>query len=91
MNKSILVIDTPNSCSECELCNKEADTLWCLALYNSKFDDNVTNGKSQFCPLQDTTELLKEIKYALQDNREYLYESLLNKLYKALDWNDDHV
>ena len=54
MNKSILVIDTPNSCEDCELCDGLYDYI-CLRL--GEVDESVENGtKDLRCPLKPMPE-----------------------------------
>ena len=48
MNKSILIIDTPFGCEDCELC---IDDYFCLRL--GEVDESVENGtKDLRCPLR---------------------------------------
>lgn len=53
MSKSILVIDTPESCIDCPIhfYHDIEDTDWCL---HRRIDVNVTQGeKPDWCPLRD--------------------------------------
>ena len=75
MSKSILVIDTPKSCSECDLC--EHITWWSKEKITANFDcailgiekfskdskDSWSSPRHPQCPLQDTTELLEALEY----------------------------
>ena len=50
MNKSILVIDTPNYCSECPLCYEERDTYRDCCSFNGY--PILTSDKPDWCPLK---------------------------------------
>ena len=90
MSKSILIIDTPKSCSECEFSQMEdwGDEC-CILLPYEKGVNNVEKhiGIHPQCPLQDTTELLEALEsfslyYGAQ---QYVEETkAYNKLHKAL-------
>ena len=99
MSKSILVIDTPKSCSECECkgYRKGFNELCCILLVNKLHTTKLISltGIRKDCPLQDTTELLEaleELKYAttlgkesFRKDKNYFY----NKLHKALGGQDE--
>ena len=91
MSKSILPpIDTPKSCRECPLFKSEYNSYTLEHFMMCKVNGKLNIGKDYAtkchpqCPLQDTTELIQLIKYALKDERTYLYEKLLNDTLKAL-------
>ena len=92
--KSILVVDTPKNCSECEFYIGFDDDGYGVC-HNGSFDINCNKAKEQRhpqCPLQDTTDLLEaleELKLEYEgDLRGFLdfeeAKRLYNKLYKAL-------
>ena len=88
MSKSILVIDTPKRCSECELRTGDGE-MFCIPTgkylwdYMYKYD-----GCHPQCPLQDTTELLEALKQLDEEvdwsQSNIDWEETCLKLYKAL-------
>jgi len=94
--KSILVIDTPNSCNECEFKGYKSENVQytcCSRLDYCLYDNMLENGKFKNCPLQDTTELLQELEkviaYAHDSYYSKEHESAHNKLYKSLGGLDN--
>lgn len=62
MSKSMLPpFDTPNSCSECPL-NSKYDYGRKKRCFITKGDTTKIQGIKRNCPLQDTTELLKDLE-----------------------------
>ena len=107
MSKSILVIDTPKSCSECDF--KFGNLDYRKKCYCLRTGEEVQNYMKQErhpqCPLQDTTELLEAVcrlgsranrlfKIRPKDNqfdKEEQNDVLIDKLYKALGLNNDII
>ncbi len=52
MNKSILVIDTPENCIDCRLCSCVYGTKSCIAADRAIFLENKEN-KPSWCPLKN--------------------------------------
>ena len=78
MSKSILVIDTPKSCSECEL-KKICKIYQDIKSYD--IQGYQSSRQHPQCPLQDTTELIK--KY---DKLQIELESYLTRMaYKDIE------
>ena len=75
--KSILVIDTPNSCSECR--NME-NNVRCIYKYWGKAQTQ----RHPQCPLQDTTELLEALNYIKIITKDKNKIKSYYKLYNAL-------
>ena len=90
MSKSILVRDTPKSCSECNMgvaFSAHYGTVKCLADNELKECNKYefTNDRHPQCPLQDTTELLEVLDRNILglSNKDY------TMLHKALGGNDE--
>ena len=94
--KSILLVDTPKSCSECDF--KFGNLDYRKKCYCLRTGEEVQNYMKQErhpqCPLQDTTELLEALEediFELDDSFIYRTDETLKeivvdlkKLYKAL-------
>ena len=98
MSKSILIIDTPKSCTECKLIVVANSKLYCPLIrrvgeaieINKWVNEKM---KHHRCPLQDTTELLEALGM-IGNQKDYMgyspfkesmsIKSHYNKLHKAL-------
>ena len=60
--QSLLVIDTPKSCSECELSRYIFNVNGTFCSINGKEVSHIKT-KPSTCPLQDTTELLEALEF----------------------------
>ena len=57
MNKSILLIDTPESCRDCVLRGKDMDIDFCGVTGRVIYDEVTDRVISQYCPLRPMPEL----------------------------------
>ena len=89
MSKSILVIDTPKSCSECRYRVRDTDGVYCvngieeLCPYGRKYNE-YEHKVHPLCPLQDTTELLEALEELSKNMRFESDIDAYNKLHEAL-------
>jgi hypothetical protein len=86
VSKSILVIDTPNSCWSCELRKS------CKVIPRNQSSIKWNEIHPQ-CPLKNTTELLKALDYMMyyhkNINKICDLTQAYNKLKQAFDWSDE--
>ena len=85
MSKSILVIDTPESCHKCEF-SEFGDLICGIARCNMSKKES--NKKPNWCPLRDLPEKKKEKQYTnRQDNRRNTEAYKETRDMVAVGWN----
>lgn len=83
MNKSILVIDTPKSCLECDILDN--DELTCMGM---KVGYGNLNNRQTFCPLKPLLrreDIYEEMYLAYGLWKEEYYERMRDAVDKVLD------
>ena len=86
--KSILVIDTPNSCGACSQVWKHRGVSHCSKERFKIVNDRIVHPQ---CPLTPTSELLEdigELQACAEDRYDKVAQNIVNKLHKAFDWSD---
>ena len=90
MSKSILVIDTPNSCMGCNFlyCDVEHDTDNCIACEESRKVNLEKEEKPDWCPLREMPE---KKRVSLLDNeleigKKHGYNACIDEILKECGW-----
>ena len=85
MSKSVLIIDTPESCRDCDLKFTDEYSDYCPYKKTDVFTYVHTNTKPDWCPLSPLPERINLCKYA--DNAALNMDGILAYQY-AQGWND---
>ena len=69
MTKSVLVIDNPESCFECNFlyCDGDTNLDSCQAREEARLVDSATYEKPDWCPLRELPEKIPELKSGYED------------------------
>lgn len=80
MPKSVLVMDNPESCFECNFlyCDGDTNLDSCQAREEARLVDSATYEKPDWCPLRELPEKIPELKSGYED---------INTSIRRVGWN----